>query len=58
MVFSIPTLTSLMFNMEMVYVTGMTSVGWLISFAPLGIPLYFFTIGYNRITYENAQILF
>ena len=56
-VFSIPALTSLMFNMEMGYVTGMTPLGWLISFAPLGISLYF-TIGYNRITYENAQILF
>ena len=56
-VFSIPALTSLMFNMEMGYVTGMTPLGWLISFAPLGISLYF-AFGYNRITYENAQTLF
>ena len=56
-VFSIPALTSLMFNMEMGYVTGMTPLGWLISFAPLGISVYF-AFGYNRITYQNAQILF
>ena len=56
-VFSIPSLTSLMFNIEMGYVTGMTPIGWLISFAPLGISLYF-AFGYNRITYENAQTLF
>jgi FtsH-binding integral membrane protein len=56
-VFSIPALTSLMFNMEMGYVTGMTPLGWLISFAPLGISLYF-AFGHNRITYENAQTLF
>ena len=56
-VFSIPALTSLMFNMEMGYVTCMTPLGWLISFAPLGISLYF-AFGYNRITYENAQTLF
>jgi len=56
-VFSIPALTSLMFNMEMGYITGMTPVGWLISFAPLGISLYF-AFGYDRITYENAQTLF
>lgn len=56
-VFSIPSLTSLMFNIEMGYVTGMTPIGWLISFAPLGISLYF-AFGYNRITYKNAQTLF
>jgi len=56
-VFSIPALTSLMFNMEMGYVTGMTPLGWLISFAPLGISMYF-AFGYNRITYENAHTLF
>ena len=46
-VFSIPALTSLMFSMEMGYVTGMTPLGWLISFAPLGISLYF-AFGYIR----------
>ena len=56
-VFSIPSLTSLMFNMEMGYVTGMTSLGWIISFAPLGISLYF-AFGYGRISAENAQMLF
>ena len=56
-VFSIPALTSLMFNMEMGYVTGMTPLGWLISFASLSISMYF-AFGYNRITYENAQTLF
>ena len=56
-VFSIPSLNSLMFNIEMGYVTGMTPIGWLISFAPLGISLYF-AFGYNRITYKNAQTLF
>jgi len=56
-VFSIPALTSLMFNVEMGYVTGMTPLGWIVSFAPLGISLYF-AFGYNRITYQNAQTLF
>ena len=56
-VFSIPSLTSLMFNIEMGYITGMTPIGWLISFAPLGISLCF-AFGYNRITYKNAQTLF
>lgn len=56
-VFSIPALTSLMFNVEMGYVTGMTPVGWIITFAPLGIALYF-SFGFDRINAQNAQLLF
>ena len=56
-VFSIPALTSLMFNVEMGYITGMTPVGWIITFAPLGIALYF-SFGFDRINAQNAQMLF
>ena len=56
-VFSVPALTSLMFNVEMGYVTGMTPVGWIITFAPLGIALYF-SFGFDRINAQNAQMLF
>lgn len=57
-VFSVPALTHLMFNMAPGgYFMGLTGIGWLISFAPLGISLYF-AFGYNRMSYENAQTLF
>lgn len=57
-VFSVPVLTNLMFNIAPGgYLVGMTAIGWLISFAPLGISLYF-AFGYERITAENAQMLF
>ena len=35
----------------------MTGIGWLITFAPLGISLYF-AFGLDRISTQNAQILF
>lgn len=35
----------------------LTVFGWIISFAPLGISSYF-AFGYNKISAENAQILF
>lgn len=57
-VFSVPTLTNIMFNIAPGgYVIGMTAVGWLITFAPLAISLYF-AFGLDRISTENAQILF
>ena len=41
-VLSVPTLTNMMFNTAPGgYLIGMTSIGWLITFAPLGISLYF-----------------
>ena len=53
-----PTLTNLMFVTDGYgYYMGLTVFGWLISFAPLGISLYF-AFGYDRISAENAQILF
>ena len=36
---------------------GITGIGWLITFAPLGISLYF-AFGVNRISTQNAQMLF
>jgi FtsH-binding integral membrane protein len=57
-VFSVPTLTNIMFNIAPGgYVIGMTGVGWLITFASLAISLYF-AFGLDRISTENAQILF
>jgi FtsH-binding integral membrane protein len=57
-VFSIPTLTSLMFDIgpeeQLIRITKM---GWIITFAPLAVSLYF-TLGINRITSQNAQMLF
>jgi len=57
-VFSVPALTNLMFNVSADgYLIGMTGIGWLITFAPLGISLYFaFRLG--RISTQNAQMLF
>lgn len=57
-VFTLPTLTNLVFatNGYGCYI-GLTGFGWLISFAPLGISLYF-AFGYDRISAKNAQILF
>jgi len=57
-VFTLPTLTNLMFVTDGYgHYMGLTGFGWLISFAPLGISLYF-AFGYDRISAENAQILF
>ena len=41
-IFSVPLLTNMMFNiLPGGYLIGMTGIGWLITFAPLGISLYF-----------------
>ena len=57
-VLTIPALTNLMFDTDGYgHYMGLTGFGWLISFAPLGISLYF-AFGYDRISAENAQILF
>lgn len=57
-VFSLPALTNLMFVTDgFGHYMGLTGFGWLISFAPLAISLYF-AFGYDRISSENAQILF
>ena len=57
-VLSVPLLTNMMFNIAPGgYLVGMTSIGWLITFAPLGISLYF-AFGLDRISTQNAQMLF
>ena len=57
-VLTLPTLTDLMFVTNVYgHYMGLTGMGWLISFAPLGISLYF-SFGYDRISASNAQILF
>ena len=57
-VLTITTLTNLMFVTDGYgHYMGLTAFGWLVSFAPLGISLYF-AFGYDRISAENAQILF
>ena len=58
LIFSVPSLTIIIFNIGSDgQLIGMTGLGWMISFAPLGISLYF-AFEYNRITTQNAQILF
>ena len=57
-VLSVPLLTNMMFIIAPGgYLVGMTSIGWLITFAPLGISLYF-AFGLDRISTQNAQMLF
>ena len=57
-IFSVPLLTNMMFNiLPGGYLIGMTGIGWLITFAPLGISLYF-AFGLDRISTQNAQMLF
>ena len=57
-VFSVPMLTNMMFNIAPGgYLIGMTGIGWLITFAPLAISLYF-AFGLDRINAQNAQMLF
>ena len=57
-VFSVPALTNLMFNVTPDgYLMGMTGIGWIVTFAPLGIALYF-SFGFDRINAQNAQLLF
>jgi FtsH-binding integral membrane protein len=55
---SLPALSNLMFVTDGYgHYVGLTGFGWLISFAPLGISLYF-AFGYDRISTKNSQILF
>ena len=57
-VLTLPTLTNLMFVTDGYgHYMGLTGMGWIISFAPLGISLYF-AFGYDRISASNAQVLF
>lgn len=57
-VLTLPTLTNLMFVIDGYgHYVGLTGFGWLISFAPLGISLYF-AFSYSRISAETIQILF
>ena len=57
-VFSVPALTNLMFNITPDgYLAGMTAIGWLVTFAPIGIILYF-NFRLDRINAQNAQLLF
>jgi hypothetical protein len=54
----LPVLTNLMFATDVYgHYIGLTGIGWLITFAPLGISLYF-TCGYSRISTDNAKMLF
>lgn len=55
--FSIPILTHLMFNLSPESdLISITAIGWLVTFAPLGISLYF-AFEFNKINVQNAQIL-
>jgi FtsH-binding integral membrane protein len=57
-VLSIPALTALMYHITPNgQILGMTSIGWIISFAPLGIALLF-SFGMHKIEAQTAQILF
>jgi len=57
-VLTLPTLTNLMFITNIYgHYMGLTSIGWLVSFIPLAISLYF-AFGYSRISADNARILF
>ena len=57
-VLAVPSLTSLMFNITAGgQFVDLTLIGKIITFAPLGIAMYF-AFGYDRITAQNAQILF
>jgi len=57
-VLSIPTLKMIIYQCTPYgEIIGMTSIGWLIAFAPLGISL-FFTFALNRIDARTAQMLF
>lgn len=57
-VLAIPTLTAMMYQVTPYgQIIGMTGIGWLISFTPLGIAL-FFAFGMHKIEAQIAQILF
>ncbi len=54
---SFPPLTNLMFNVGQNGQMGVTGLGMVVQFAPIGIALYFFT-GMGRMTVKTAQLLF
>lgn len=57
-VLAIPTLTAMMYQVTPYgQIIGMTGIGWLISFTPLGIAL-FFAFGMHKIEAQTAQMLF
>ena len=57
-VLSVPALTHMMFQITPHgQIMGITGVGWLITFAPLGISL-FFVFGMHKIEVQTAQMLF
>ena len=57
-VLTIPALTQMMYQITPYgQIIGMTDIGWLISFAPLGIAL-FFAFGMHKIETQTAQMLF
>lgn len=57
-VLAIPALTTMMYQITPHgQIVGMTGMGWLISFAPLGIAL-FFAFGMHKIEAQTAQMLF
>ena len=57
-VLSIPALTEMMYQITPYgQIIGMTGIGWLISFTPLGIAL-FFAFGMHKIEAKTAQMLF
>ena len=57
-VLTIPALTQMMYQITPYgQIIGMTGMGWLISFAPLGIA-FFFAFGMHKIETQTAQMLF
>ena len=57
-VLAIPALTQMMYQITPYgQIIGMTGIGWLITFAPLGISL-FFAFGMHKIEAQTAQMLF
>ena len=57
-VLAIPALTQMMYQITPYgQIIGITAIGWLISFAPLGIAL-FFAFGMHKIETQTAQMLF
>ena len=57
-VLAVPSLTEMMYQITPYgQIVGMTGIGWLICFAPLGISL-FFAFGMHKIETQTAQVLF
>lgn len=57
-VLAVPAITQMMYQITPYgQIMGMTGIGWLITFAPLGIAL-FFAFGMHKIETQTAQMLF